>query len=272
MLASKQRLKHHKIIKDLPTVIADSISLHIAEKVTSTNDAIQAIPKATHKTTILCAEQQTQARGRRGRSWHNKLGSSICMSIRIQTSNNIQELYGLNIVTAISIAQAINSIKNTEVKVKWPNDIIILKANNYYKIGGVLTELISSANANYDVIIGIGLNNNDVGKPAANTALPVNIASLQDLYNKEIDRNIVVSKLISHICNNLDKFFTNNLQSFMNIWKHFDAFYQKKVSVITEKKTLAGVALGINNKGGIIVDIKGKPQQFYAADVSLRLL
>jgi BirA family biotin operon repressor/biotin-[acetyl-CoA-carboxylase] ligase len=273
MLKSKASLlKYNDIINNLPKNIADGIDLHLASTVTSTNDVIQSIPLIDNTKTILCADYQTKARGRRGRSWHNKSGASICMSIRMRANNTIQELYGLNIVIAISIVQAINSIQKTEVQLKWPNDIIMLQRDDYYKIGGVLIELVTTSKTTQDIIIGVGINNTDVGQPSSNTQQAVKIASLQSLYKTAIDRNIIISKLIRYIFSNVDTFFANGLPSFMELWKKFDAFYTKQVSVIAEEKIFIGTALGINNKGGIIVNVNGELQHFYAADVSLRPL
>jgi BirA family biotin operon repressor/biotin-[acetyl-CoA-carboxylase] ligase len=265
-------LNYNDIINHLPKNILNRIDLHLASVVTSTNDVIQSLPQINNKKTILCADYQTKARGRRGRSWHNKSGASICMSIRMQTNNNIQQLYGLNIVIAISIIQAINSIQKTAVQAKWPNDIIFLKQDGYYKIGGVLIELVANKKTAHDIIIGVGINNTDVGQPTVNAKQIVKIASLKSLYKTVIDSNIIISKLISHISSNLDTFFDSGLQSFVQLWKNLDAFYNKIVSVVTEEKTFSGTAIGINNKGGIIVNIKGEQQHFYAADVSLRPL
>jgi BirA family biotin operon repressor/biotin-[acetyl-CoA-carboxylase] ligase len=273
MLKSKTSLlKYNDIINNLPKNIADGVDLHLASTVTSTNDVIQSIPLIDKTKTILCADYQTKARGRRGRSWHNKSGASICMSIRMLANNTIKELYGLNIVIAISIIQAINSIQKTEIQLKWPNDIIILQQDHYYKIGGVLIELIASSKTTQDIIIGIGINNTDVGQPSSNIQQVVKIASLQSLYKTAIDRNIIISKLIRYISTNVDTFFTSGLPSFMELWKKFDAFYNKQVSVIAEEKIFVGTALGINNKGGIIVNVNGEVRHFYAADVSLRPL
>jgi BirA family biotin operon repressor/biotin-[acetyl-CoA-carboxylase] ligase len=273
MLKSKASLlKYNDIINNLPKNIANRIDLHLASTVTSTNDVIQAIPLIDKTKTILCADYQTQARGRRGRSWHNKSGASICMSIRMRANNTIQELYGLNIIIAISIVQAINSIQETEVQLKWPNDIIMLQQDDYYKIGGVLIELVTSSKTIQDIIIGVGINNTDVGQPSSNTQQAVKIASLQSLYKTSIDPNLIISKLIRYISSNVDTFFASGLPSFMELWKKFDAFYNKQVSVIAEEKIFSGTAIGINNKGGIIVNIKGEIQNFYVADVSLRPL
>lgn len=112
---------------------------------------------------VFIADQQTEGRGRLGRSWQSPPGTGIWMSIVTNPSVSPDRVSCVTLLAAISIARAIkfNSLKrsifNVDVKIKWPNDLII----NGKKICGILSELVNdpATGMNY-VVCGIGINVN----------------------------------------------------------------------------------------------------------------
>ncbi len=87
--------------------------------------------------TIVVAETQTKGRGRLGRSWFSMEEKGIYVSIIIYPAIDPVKAPGLSILTALSLAETIESYDSLDVSIKWPNDCLI----NGRKLAGILTEL-----------------------------------------------------------------------------------------------------------------------------------
>mgnify|MGYP005695517969 FL=1 len=61
---------------------------------------------------------------------------------------------GLSLALGVAIHEALIDIGIEDVKVKWPNDIMVKKM----KIAGILIEVVADTSEHSDAIIGVGLN------------------------------------------------------------------------------------------------------------------
>ena len=92
---------------------------------------------------------QTKGRGQYGNSWENLPEENLAYSFALKTKNiNISDTC-FNFYTAILVRDFIANLTKTEVKIKWPNDLILKNK----KICGMLFE----KKKNY-FVVGIGIN------------------------------------------------------------------------------------------------------------------
>ncbi len=92
---------------------------------------------------------QTKGRGQYGNSWENLPEENLAYSFALKTKNiNISDTC-FNFYTAILVRDFIANLTKTEIKIKWPNDLILKNK----KICGMLFE----KNKNY-FVVGIGIN------------------------------------------------------------------------------------------------------------------
>ena len=92
---------------------------------------------------------QTKGRGQYGNSWENLPEENLAYSFALKTKNiNVSDTC-FNFYTAILVRDFIANLTKTEVKIKWPNDLILKNK----KICGMLFE----KNKNY-FVVGIGIN------------------------------------------------------------------------------------------------------------------
>jgi BirA family biotin operon repressor/biotin-[acetyl-CoA-carboxylase] ligase len=126
----------------------------------STNDiAMQLIKKAdTQEGIIVLTDHQTKGRGQRGNQWISEKGSNLIMSVILKPKFlKAQDQFALNILASLSVKEAINHfIPEVNVKVKWPNDVLI----NDKKSTGILIENSIQGNSISHSVIGIGVNVN----------------------------------------------------------------------------------------------------------------
>lgn len=132
-----------------------------------TTSTMDEAAKLGIKPTIVLADNQTNGRGRAGRSWFDQKGMSVLFTI-IEPFNEIdgdpkgssfepQQMFAL----AISIALQ-KLTQNPDIRVKWPNDLVYTgddQTSYGRKIGGVLIENPDYLhNQTYPKLFGSGTN------------------------------------------------------------------------------------------------------------------
>ena len=121
--------------------------------VKSTNDlAAELAENGASEGVIVTAEEQTKGRGRLGRAWHSPAGAGIYVSIILKPRINPDKAPGISIMTAVALADAVKKFCPGEVRIKWPNDILI----NGRKTAGILTELSAEKNKINHIVVGVG--------------------------------------------------------------------------------------------------------------------
>jgi BirA family biotin operon repressor/biotin-[acetyl-CoA-carboxylase] ligase len=107
---------------------------------------------------VVLSEQQTAGRGRLGRQWVSPAGKGIWMSILLKPDLAPNIVPQLTLVASAAVSEALERDKalQHQIKIKWPNDIVIGEK----KVAGILTEMQISGEKIQSVILGIGINVN----------------------------------------------------------------------------------------------------------------
>ena len=158
------------------------------KKVKSTNDiALRLIKKKYSEPTLIISEKQTNGRGRAGKKWISKRGN-IFLSLFFKFNQRKINFKQFAILNAFLIKKVISKTISTNVKIKWPNDLLF----NKKKFCGILQEVIKFDNFDY-LIVGIGLNTNidPQNKGFKSTSLK-NILK-KKINNQKVLNNIVVA-------------------------------------------------------------------------------
>lgn len=100
---------------------------------------------------VAVAEEQTEGRGRLGRSWEAPAGTSVLVSVLLLPSVEAARLPELSLVAGGAVAQAILEVTGIESSIKFPNDVLI----GGRKVAGILAE-----SSERRVVLGIGVNAN----------------------------------------------------------------------------------------------------------------
>ncbi|HID94918.1 MAG TPA: carboxylating nicotinate-nucleotide diphosphorylase [Candidatus Latescibacteria bacterium] len=118
--------------------------------------AIRLASAGTEEGTLVVAEKQTHGRGRLGRTWESSEGHGIYASLILRPRISPSEAWRITACAALSIAKAIRQGTGLEVRLKWPNDLLI----NTRKVCGVLTDVTTESNRVKSLILGFGINVN----------------------------------------------------------------------------------------------------------------
>jgi BirA family transcriptional regulator, biotin operon repressor / biotin---[acetyl-CoA-carboxylase] ligase len=100
---------------------------------------------------VAVAEEQTEGRGRLGRSWVSPPGVSILCSIVLTPPVDSPRLPELTVVAAEACAEAIEAATGLGPHIKLPNDVLL----GGRKVAGILAEARDGR-----VVLGIGINVN----------------------------------------------------------------------------------------------------------------
>ena len=100
---------------------------------------------------VAVAEEQTEGRGRLGRSWEAPAGTSVLVSVLLLPTIEAARLPELSLVAGGAVAEAIGEVTGIEPAIKFPNDVLI----GGRKVAGILAESSEGR-----VVLGIGVNAN----------------------------------------------------------------------------------------------------------------
>jgi len=139
----------------LPAVLRDELAqLDVVWSLPSTNTALLTAPLPDAGCRVLLAEHQSGGRGRHGRAWVSPLGGQLAVSVLRGFDGGLARLGGLSLVAGIAVAEALHAAGYGEVRLKWPNDVLLDGA----KLTGILVERHPLPQGNSATIIGIGIN------------------------------------------------------------------------------------------------------------------
>lgn len=119
-----------------------------AEVTTSTQ---RMLAKETTEGAVAVAEEQTEGRGRLGRTWEAPAGTSVLVSVLLLPAVKPPRLPELSLVAGGAVAEAVAEVTGLEPAIKFPNDILI----GGRKVAGILAESSEGR-----VVLGIGVNAN----------------------------------------------------------------------------------------------------------------
>ena len=139
----------------------------------STNGEAMALAEAGDPGRLwVTAAEQLAGRGRRGRDWSSPPGN-LYASALVVDPGPVAGLGGLPLVSAVAVREAIAACglpDGTDLKIKWPNDILL----NGAKCCGMLLESRRLLDGRFAVVAGCGINIMSHPEPGAYRATALN--------------------------------------------------------------------------------------------------
>jgi len=155
------------------------------KKVKSTNDeAIKIIKSKKNKQGIIITNLQTKGKGTMGKKWVSLKGN-LFASIFFELKQNMPKADEFSLINPLIIKKILNEYSKFEVKIKWPNDLLIKSK----KVCGILQELIKLDKKSF-LIIGIGINTHR--SPCDKKFESISLIECSD---KTINNNIILKNL-----------------------------------------------------------------------------
>lgn len=142
--------------------------------------------------TVVFARRQTAGKGQRGQSWQAEPGSSILMSVVLDTAG-IEGGCGfpLSVAAALAGSDLLRGLLGEAARIKWPNDLYWQDS----KAGGILIENILRGGHCRRSVVGIGIN---VNQAAFDASLP-NPVSIRQATGHLHDPEALAKDLCVHL-------------------------------------------------------------------------
>jgi BirA family transcriptional regulator, biotin operon repressor / biotin---[acetyl-CoA-carboxylase] ligase len=138
---------------------------------------------------IAVAEEQSEGRGRLGRSWHAPAGTSLLFSLLLRPSVESSRLPELSLVAGGAVAEAIADVTGVDPAIKFPNDVLI----GGRKVAGVLAESSEGR-----VVLGVGINVNQTLEQLPSGA-QTEPTSLQLVLGAPVDRALLLAAVLARL-------------------------------------------------------------------------
>ena len=197
---------------------------------------------------------QTKGRGQYGNSWENLPEKNLAYSFALKTKNiNVSDTC-FNFYTAILVRDFIANLTKTEVKIKWPNDLILKNK----KICGMLFE----KSKNY-FVVGIGINilqENFKNLPKAGSVLSQTGLSFElKAFTESLHQYLFEHLVQKEIPNNILELYLLHL-------------YRKNEVSVFEKNEVRqnGIIKNVDENGYIWIDLENEGlQKFFHKEIEL---
>jgi BirA family biotin operon repressor/biotin-[acetyl-CoA-carboxylase] ligase len=139
--------------------------------------------------TIAVAEEQSEGRGRLGRSWHAPARTSVLVSVLLRPKVDQARLPELSLIAGGAVAEAIAEVTGVDPAIKFPTDVLI----GGRKVAGILAEASDGR-----VVLGIGVNANQTEEQLPpETQLPP--TSLRVETGDLVDRAQLLATILAHL-------------------------------------------------------------------------
>jgi BirA family transcriptional regulator, biotin operon repressor / biotin---[acetyl-CoA-carboxylase] ligase len=138
---------------------------------------------------IAVAEEQSEGRGRLGRSWHAPAGTSLLFSLLLRPGVESSRLPELSLVAGGAVAEAIADVTGADPAIKFPNDVLI----GGRKVAGVLAESSEGR-----VVLGVGINVNQTLEQLPSGA-QTEPTSLQLVLGAPVDRALLLAAVLARL-------------------------------------------------------------------------
>lgn len=204
--------------------------------VSSTQDVLRTWSEATVGAVVL-AERQTRGRGRFGRVWESPPGN-LYFSVLLE--NSADPLLPLRAGLALLAAAGVG-------KLKWPNDLL---APDGRKLAGILVEAEGDR-----VFLGVGINVNVAPLP--------NSAALKEF--SQVNRAQILAEFLWA----LERWLEEKKEAVLYAWSEQNVTLGRRILVRTGQEILEGEAIGLGERGELLIRTKKGVHAVYAGDVTL---
>lgn len=238
--------------------------------VASTHDVLRDLAECgAPEGVVVLAESQTAGRGRLGRRWSAAPGSALLLSVLFRPPEPFLT-YAPRVMMSCGLAlrEAVVAVTGLAPALKWPNDLIVERGEQWRKLAGILAEIGIVAGQAPFLMVGVGLN---VETPSEQLSLvsPTATSLLVEL-GRPVDRAALLEAFLQRLEERYERLRAgwNPLPE----WRTALAWMGREVWVKAPAGDVHGVAADVLDDGTLVLQTaEGALLHFPVGDVSLRL-
>jgi BirA family biotin operon repressor/biotin-[acetyl-CoA-carboxylase] ligase len=216
---------------------------------TSTNEtAMRLASEGAPAWTLVAAGHQTRGRGRAGRTWADRSGRALLLSVVLRPALDAERLGLVSLATGAAMADAISRVAGLDARCKWPNDLLVDGA----KVGGVLAESELDGPEVRHVVAGVGVNI----EPPDEVARAAGIG--------DVDEELLVSTFLRTLASLLE-----GESGILDAWRaRADTLGRHVEATTVDGAVVRGVAADLDADGALLVEADGGRARVAFGDVA----
>jgi BirA family transcriptional regulator, biotin operon repressor / biotin---[acetyl-CoA-carboxylase] ligase len=235
--------------------------VHRVSRTPSTQDVVLRAASSGAADGYCClAGEQTQGRGRLGRSWVAPPGTGLLASALLRVLPRALE--GLPFAAGLAVVDTLATTYALEAKLKWPNDVLV----GGRKLAGILVELAPGPATRGEVaaVVGLGLNLHVERFPAG-----INGVSLHELTGGAPDRDLVLHTWLEALSARVGSAEAGGIAALLADWRSHATGLGERVQVVRPSGTVTGTAIDVAADGALLVRTSEGVVRVLAGDVNL---
>jgi birA, biotin-[acetyl-CoA-carboxylase] ligase region len=229
-----------------------------AARMRSTNTRARAVIDAGGPDCAIVADTQTDARGRRGRTWSAPAGG-IWLSVVHTPTLGTHALPLYTLAAAVAVTDLLTRWGLTP-EIKWPNDVHLTDAPQG-KVAGILSEHHGEVDGGGRLVIGVGLNLN-----LPLDALPEGATAVAAVGGAR-DRRRSTQQLLAQLADALTTLEgPAGTAAVTDRWRSAAATLGRAVAVELPAERVEGTAVDITDTGALVVETAAGRRRVTAGD------
>jgi BirA family biotin operon repressor/biotin-[acetyl-CoA-carboxylase] ligase len=229
---------------------------HFVE-IDSTNTYLKDLAEGGDQGLVALADFQRAGRGRLDRQWSSPPRASLLCSVLLRPNLDASELQLVVAAVALAIRSALERVSGLRAGLKWPNDLVV----EGRKLAGLLAEVVATSHG-LAVVVGFGVNLTDEGPDGvdatsvrAETGLTIEPRALLDIVLEELEPRRVALDTDDGRARLRDSY----LSALVTVGQ--------VVRVEQHRGDLLGTAVGVDERGQLLVEVDGEVHTVEAGDV-----
>lgn len=254
-----------KIYGFLNNELKNKITVEVLDKATSTNSLVREKAKERGEGLVIVAGEQSEGRGRMGRSFFSPGDSGVYMSLLLKPEIKPEDAIQITTAAAVSVCRALELLGVSDSKIKWVNDIYICNR----KVCGILTE--SSFNSESVIldfaVLGVGINFYESAE-----GFPDDIKDIAGAIFSERKENLR-NKFIADFLNVFFSYYKDlSSKTHLQEYKAKSFVLGKEINIIQGGNIRYGKAVDIDENCNLVVELPdGETEKLYSGEISVRV-
>ena len=246
-----------EILKDKLKDIGD-IEVIYYPSIDSTNtQAKRLIGEGKSGNLLLVSDEQTNGRGRQGKSFFSPALTGIYMSFVFHPMADFSNAVSITTAASVAVCKAIEKLTDKHPEIKWVNDVYL----DGKKIRGILCEAVTDFETQKvsSVIVGIGVN-------IKTTDFPDYVENASNL-GTDVKR----ADMIAEITKELAEIVSCDYNEFIDYYRDHSMIIGKEIDFTENGRVTHAKAIEIEADGGLTVQLEsGEIKTLRSGEISVR--
>lgn len=218
------------------------------DSVGSTNDEAKRLAnEGAEDGTLVWAREQTEGRGRHGRRWDSPAGN-LYLSLIVRPDCPPAEALQLGFAAAVALGAALAGIvpPMTELRYKWPNDVLL----NGRKVAGILMESSIKGGGSLDwLVLGLGLNIADHPRESRFPATSLKAEGVDPISVED-----ALELFCRHFLLWVSRWLEDGFDPVLKAWMGYAYALGEKIEVRLGEETVTGRFAELDPSGALILE------------------